>query len=278
MVVISHKWMLSFFLTLIIMIILPVAIIARDNSDVLRILLFSGRNNHDWEKTTPVLKQIFENSGRFVVDVTNDPSTYDELSFVDYDVIVSNWCAWPEVTGARWGAKTEKAFLDFVRKGKGFVLFHAASATHQDWPEFQQLIGATWKLDVTGHGRIHTFKVQNNDNNHPVTKGMKDFWIKDELWHRMATQPGINVLCNALSEKENGGSGKIEPVVICTELQKGRCFYNILGHNVETMQNSGWQTLMLRGTEWAATGKVTIPFPANWPSDAGQGMDTEPNQ
>lgn len=32
-----------------------------------------------------------------------------------------------------------------------------------------------------------------------------------------------------------------------------------------SMNGIGFQTLMLRGTEWAATGQVTIPIPANWP-------------
>jgi type 1 glutamine amidotransferase len=45
------------------------------------------------------------------------------------------------------------------------------------------------------------------------------------------------------------------------EFGKGRCFHLILGHDARTIQNAGWQALMLRGTEWAATGKVTIPIP-----------------
>ena len=55
----------------------------------------------------------------------------------------------------------------------------------------------------------------------------------------------------------------MEPVVTWNEKGKGRCFHNILGHNVRAMKNSGWKTLMLRGTEWAATGEVTIPVPVS---------------
>jgi hypothetical protein len=39
---------------------------------------------------------------------------------------------------------------------------------------------------------------------------------------------------------------------------KGRCFALLLGHDARTMQNAGFQALLVRGTEWAATGKVTV--------------------
>jgi type 1 glutamine amidotransferase len=38
---------------------------------------------------------------------------------------------------------------------------------------------------------------------------------------------------------------------------KGRIFHTILGHDVKAMENEGFQTLLLRATEWAATGKVS---------------------
>ncbi|MHC4742714.1 MAG: ThuA domain-containing protein, partial [Planctomycetota bacterium] len=225
----------------------------------LSVLILSGRNNHDWRKTTPVLLEIYNSSPRFVAEVTEDPTTLSAEMLAKYDCIVSNWCAWPDVNGRQWGATAEEAFLDFVRSGKGFALFHAASATLHNWPEYQQMVGATWKLGTTGHGPMHTFRVTVKDKTHPVTAGMPDFEIRDELWHRMGTQPNIHVLCEAFSAKDKGGSGLNEPVAICTQFGKGRCFYNELGHDASVLQNDMWQTLMLRGTEWAATGKVTIP-------------------
>ena len=239
---------------------------AAEPAGPIRVLILSGRNNHDWRQTTPALQRIYRGSDRFVADVTEDPAKCTADVLAGYDVVVGNWCAWPDVNGRQWGPQAEKAFVDFVRSGKGFALFHAAAATLHNWPEYQQMIGATWKLGTTGHGRIHSFKVTITDEPHPVTRGMPDFLIRDELWHRMGTQPNIEVLCEAFSSKDSGGSGRAEPVVICTKFGKGRCFYNILGHDAKTIQNTAWQTLMLRGTEWAATGRVTIPVPDNRPT------------
>jgi type 1 glutamine amidotransferase len=90
---------------------------------------------------------------------------------------------------------------------------------------------------------------------------MKDFETTDELWHRPGTTGERKVLATAFSAKDKGGSGADEPVVHTSQFGKGRCFNTLLGHDGAAMQNAGFQALLLRGTEWAATGEVTIPLP-----------------
>ena len=237
-------------------------------SEVINVLILSGKNNHNWQLTTPVIQNILEASDRFRVTVTDNPENIDPSKLNQYDVILSNWNDWPEVTGHRWNPDLEKAFLNFVAGGKGLVVIHAGSSALQDWPEYQQIAGGTWELGVTGHGPIHTFKVSIADENHPVMRGLKDFYLKDELWHRTKFQPDIDVIGSAYSSPEKKGTGENEPVVIITQYGKGRGFYCVLGHNEATMRNNAWKTLLLRGTEWAATGDVTIPAQEPWPVNA----------
>lgn len=241
-----------------------------DKPKPLRVLILTGRNNHDWRRTTPVLKKLFDDSDRFTADVTAEPEKMTAEMLAKYDAIVSNWCAFPKLTERSWGEAAEKAFLDFVRGGKGFALFHAASATFHNWPEFQKLAGATWGKG-THHGpNGERIVVSAAAPEHPIAKGLTDFLAADELWRSVVAQKDIEVVCRARPVAANakpvapGG----EPVVICTKLGKGRGFYLTLGHDVKAMQNVGWRTLMLRGTEWCATGAVTIPVPADWPAAA----------
>ena len=173
------------------------------------------------------------------------------------------------------------SLLDFIAAGHGFVLFHAASTAWGDWPEFGDLIGLTWQKDpttgknISGHGAQHSFLVKMVDKTHPVTQGMGDFQhAKDELYHRQLLHPGARVLATTFSDKALQGSGTDEPMVVVTEPGKGRVFHCAMGHDPRPMQGVGFRTLMLRGTEWAATGKVTIPIPAEWPvPDKAQAAD-----
>ena len=45
----------------------------QDNSVKVEVLLLSGKNNHNWRVTTPVIKNILEESERFNVTITNSP-------------------------------------------------------------------------------------------------------------------------------------------------------------------------------------------------------------
>ena len=224
----------------------------------IRALILSGANNHDWRTTTPALKQILEDSGFFTVEVTELPARLPANALSKYDVLVGNWNIFGAPTPVQWPRPLMDAFTNFIRRGGGFVVVHAGGSTLYDWPEFQRLVGASWGAR-TGHGPPHSFRVEIADTNHPVTAGMAPFTTTDELWHRIATNNDIHVLATAFSVPDKGGSGRNEPVAFVTQWDRGRCFNLVLGHDADAMKADGFCTLLVRGTEWAATGKVTEP-------------------
>jgi hypothetical protein len=94
---------------------------------------------------------------------------------------------------------------------------------------------------------------------HPITKGISEFKHgRDELYQNSLITPGSEVLATAYSVKEVDpkNTGKHEPILWVSSFGKGRVVNNALGHDVEAMQSAGFKTLMIRGVEWAATGKV----------------------
>ncbi|MBL8235226.1 MAG: ThuA domain-containing protein, partial [Bryobacterales bacterium] len=82
----------------------------------------------------------------------------------------------------------------------------------------------------------------------------------------------LTVLATAWADPATGGSGEHEPVLMTIRYGKGRVFHTVLGHGVEAMQCAGFVTTFQRGTEWAATGKVTLKVPADFPSAAQVSM------
>jgi hypothetical protein len=93
-----------------------------NENDWIQILILSGRNNHDWQQTTPFLESLFYGTGMFEVQITNRPDTLKESDFQKFDVILSNWNSWPE-NDLRWPETTEKALLDFIKKAEDLLHF-----------------------------------------------------------------------------------------------------------------------------------------------------------
>lgn len=223
----------------------------------LRVLILSGQNNHDWKTTTPALQKILTDSGHFVVDVTERPSTCDIATLSKYDVLLSNWNSFGKKDpGSLWPETTRAAFLDFVGKGKGVIVVHAGSSSFHDWPEYRQICGAWWANGQTSHGKPHAFTVKPAVD-HPVTRGMAPFTTTDELWMK----PGVHPDAVAIA------TGEDQPVALTTRFGKGRGFALLLGHSAAFMENAGFRALLLRGTEWAATGEVSTPPVASSPGN-----------
>ena len=43
--------------------------------DLIKVLILSGKNNHEWQKTTPLLVKIYRNPELFIAKVTEKPDT-----------------------------------------------------------------------------------------------------------------------------------------------------------------------------------------------------------
>ena len=243
----------------------------------LKALVLSGDNNHNWKATTPVIVEALKASGRFDrVDVEENVPGMKPEAFAPYDVIVSNYNTFGSKRAAEiWDAATKKAFLDHIQKGHGLVIVHAGSSVFYDWPEFQALACGTWK-DGTNHGKIHVNRVTFTTEKSPITDGLQPFWTKDEYWQKTKLAPEAKALAEVSPLVSANGSGKPETILLATEVAGGRGFALFLGHDVVAMSNPGFQTLLQRGAEWSATGKVTIPPANNWPAaekDADKSAD-----
>lgn len=231
-----------------------------------RVLILSGANNHDWKTTTPAIKAALEESGRFSVDVEENVIAMKPEAFSPYAVVLGNFNTYgKDAPKGGWSPEVRKAFLDHMAEGHGLVIVHAGSSVFYDWPEFQNLACGTWK-DGTNHGAIHVARVTFTAEDSPITRGLAPFWIRDEFWQNTAVAPGAKPLASVTPDPAFKGGGKPENILFTTESGGARGFAIFLVHDHVTMKNTAWKTLLQRGTEWAATGKVTLPPAKDWPS------------
>lgn len=225
----------------------------------IRVLILSGRHNHEWDQTTPVLMKIFSEDKRFSVDLTNSPDTFNFDYLQAYDVILSNWNSWPE-NDVRWPGPMEEGLIKYVDDGGGLVFFHASTSAFYQWPEFQEISTASW-VEQTNHGDKGPVRIFIDNQTHPITKGLSDFYIFDELWIDAKQNESFQVLGSATKKEAAGEEGEKQAAIFVSSHGKGRIFHTILGHDARALRNSGFRTLITRATEWAATGAVNASIP-----------------
>lgn len=221
-----------------------------------------------------------------------EPKTDIQFSpdFDNYDVVVSNF-GWK---AAPWLKETQKAFENYLKNGGGFVSVHAADNAFPEWEAYNKMIGlGGWGdrtekdgpyvyytnegekvIDTTAgpagaHGKRHRFPVTVRNMEHPITKGMPTVWLTgiDECYAKLrGPAENMTVLATGKDLSETAPTDRHEPMLMTIDYGAGRIFHTTLGHDTDSFENVGFIVSFLRGTEWAATGKVTQKIPEDFPT------------
>lgn len=271
-----------------------------DDQAKIRVVIIDGQNNHDWRSTTPFMKKALLASGRFTVDVATNLNPKDKKGLPEgwqavpfppnlskYDVVVTNY------NGASWPKEFNSTFEECIKSGKiGLVVVHAANNSFGGWKEYNTMIGMGWrdknygdrlKTDEagklirvakgedqsTGHRYTGPFTITVRDADHPVTKGMPREWLhaRDELYDNLRGPiQKVHLLATGYSPPPPKGTGAHEPMIFTIQYGDGRVFHTPMGHDLNGMRCVGFVATLQRGTEWAATGRVTLPLPKDFPS------------
>ena len=285
---------ISFICALIVSALLLPALCAGADKPI-PVLLLDGQSGgpyHVWRLTSAVLQKELEETGLFRVTVATSPQfggdfTNFKPKFSDYRAIVWNYDA-PD-----WPVDLRAQLEDYVKNGGGLVIVHASDNAFPDWAAWNQITGiGGWRNrseksgpywffkdgklvsdtsagSAGSHGARLPFQVAVRDAEHPIMKGLPAAWMHaaDELYATLRG-PGQNmtVLATAHSDPQNKGTDRDEPMLMVLSYGKGRIFHTTMGHDVAALSCVGFMTTYQRGTEWAATGKVTQKAPATFPT------------
>lgn len=267
----------------------------------IKVLIVDGFSNHDWARTTELIRGVLEPTGKFAVSVSTSPPKagaegWDKWAprFQDFDVVLQNT---NDIGGGpSWPKGVQKAFEEYVEGGGGVFIFHSANNAFPNWPAYNDIIGLGWRnknqgvalyIDDkdqsvvrvpageggnTGHGpRIDAVLTRIGD--HPIHKGLPQRWKTPGLEvYFYARGPAKNL--DVLSYAFDPQTKKNWPIEWVVTYGKGRIYNSTFGHvwkgdvQPPSLRCAGVQTVMVRAFEWLARREVTPAVPADFPTEA----------
>ncbi len=231
---------------------------------LIKTLLLNGQSHHGWKTSSPLVKQILEQTGLFSVDVATKPPHGGDMEsfkpdFSAYHLLVL------DDGGEPWSEETNAAFVEYVASGGGVTLFHHCCQLFPQWKEFNEIMGlGGWggRDDTVGprlrwrDGKMvpdltpgsagdclaqGPYQIIVRDAEHPITKGLPAIWMHttDELYFNLrGPAKNLDVLATAYVDSDTEshwgtaryGSGQHEPALFTVAYGRGRCFNTTLGH------------------------------------------------
>jgi len=168
---------------------------------------------------------------------TIDPKTFDAVVFYDMPKSIS---------------ETEKeSYFKLLKLGKGLVFLHHSLCSYQQWDEYKDIVGGKYHEEKNSpatstyqHDVNFTVKIASPKN--PVTRGIKDFEILDEVYGNTEVLPGVTPLLTANHPQSNkiiGWTHKIE---------NSRIVYIQPGHDKNGYFNPNYQKLVKQAITYVA--------------------------
>ena len=223
-----------------------------------KVLLLSGgkRQHHGYRDQALYLSATLENTGRYQVTICEDAAILETPAINKYDLLIVN--ADRRDDEFKFTRGQQEAIFNYVRHGHGYVSIHAADNAAKDWlPEWKEMLGGVFSHFGLPDGKTHkgSFIVKIADTGSPITQGLKDFNLTDELYYHIQMMPGVDPLATIEYQAVTW------PVAWTRTFGKGRVFHTVLGHRDfgpekdDPVRNPNLSRLIVQGIDWVAAGR-----------------------
>jgi type 1 glutamine amidotransferase len=221
---------------------------AKESESAMNILIVTG--GHSFEK--PNFFKMFDDMPNVHYDTVELPKDMNILSpglEKKYDLILSyDMNNFPVTT-----RQCEK-FAQLIESGMPLIVMHHSICGYDNWMPYWNMIGGKYlhkQTDIDGKTYpVSTYKhdidinVQVADKTHPITRGIKDFTIRDEGYKNLYIRKGIHVLLTT-----NHPDATTE-VAWTTHYGKAPIFVLTLGHDKYAYENPALQQILRQGIKW----------------------------
>lgn len=168
---------------------------------------------------------------------TIEPRSFDVVVFYDMPKTISG--------------QDKLNYQKLTEKGKGLVFLHHSLASYQQWDEYKTFIGGKYHEEKgspqsSSYQHDVDFEVKIVDSKHPVTKGISNFMIHDEVYGKTEVLPDVVPLLTTNHE--------LSSQTIGWTLKKGdsRIVYIQPGHDHNAYSNPSYRQLVKQAIEYVA--------------------------
>lgn len=196
-------------------------------------------------------------------------NVFDSISIINYDTLVQPYAnaliASPQVDkydvlvfydmADTLLPSQQEAYISLLKKGKSMIFLHHSLVSYQNWPEFIKIVGGQYRRNpiiVNGDTLIATYEHDVNipikiiDAKHPVTHGMSNFEIFDEVYGGVEIRPVVRPLLSTNHPKS------MRHVAWINHYGNSDVLYLQLAHGPSGYANPNFRKLIKQAIEWSA--------------------------
>lgn len=205
------------------------------NFKILIIGNYTNYQYHPFSGIAHVIERLLRGKG-LKLKLTEDRNELEAENLSRYDALITYVESWDQMLPP----SQMKSILDFTASGKRIFGIHCGISYAN--PEYYKLFGARF----INHPPLHKFPVKISVEKHPLTAGLSDFQIEDELYmFEFKDLSQLKVLMEGEFE------GKAFPLAWEKKAGAGALLYLALGHDRRTFENEMFQKALLNGALWA---------------------------
>jgi type 1 glutamine amidotransferase len=226
-------------------VLLSAATTTQPAAEKIKVLVVTGGHGF---RAGPFFKLFDDNAEIAYTSVKEDKSAeaYDRDDLTRFDVIVL-YDFQRELTDAQ-----KAKFLSLFDKGVGVIVLHHALLSYQNWPQYERIAGGKYLLDneKSADGKATPASTYQGDvdidvkvvaKDHPVTAGLSDFVLRDEIYRGVRTTADINPLLTA--------EGK---PLAWTRVEKNSRVVSIMVGHGPAYADANFQKLLAQSIRWVA--------------------------
>ncbi len=221
--------------------------VSNAQEEKISVLIVSG--GHEFEQQQ--FYQIFNSIASITYDTLVQPRANEVIASPEiqrYDVLVF-YDMFDSITPAQ-----QEAYVDLLKKGTSMIFLHHSLVSYQNWPEFKKIVGGqyhTKPVVVKGdtlNGYVEhgvTIPVKVEESKHPVTRGITDFEIVDEVYGDVEILPQVKPLLSTTHPKS------MRYLAWINQYENSKVIYIQSGHDTTAYSNPNYRKLIRQAIEWS---------------------------